>query len=807
MDTLKFTDLKQVPTPNDIKRAKDFERVGNYFVAKDLTYTHLSDGQYTAPAVHSAGDKAVVIKLMRKRKFEKQKTRNHIPGDHLNVESHLQSKNFSNSHVMMPLEQISVGENLARIFDVGSTDLESYLEKYPKLDTKTALSIAIRVGDGLYDLHRQGVVHTDVAPLNIILFPNDVRLTDLDAASVEYQPGKHKKERSDWDRWGNRFGLPPEMFTDAPEYTANVDIYQTAAMLYRMLAGDWPYDAEAQTREMTYEVRMETYRKLHAKGDMKFPESITPELQAVIKKAMDPHPGRRYESMRQFVVDLIAAYSALDKNDFLRRIKKKNLAEIVDSIAHREKVFHTARGKGAETLTWELEQLKAEYRLKKEQEKTGVSLFTQRELTTRSVHSTTLEKDAHAQLNAQHEVKSYFERQDPAYLAQLKALASQIKEPMEKTTRAAVCIPVAGAQESSNIYKTLKSYAEQKADFHTFEIVLLINIPERFVASKAEALQKTLSEIIRAKRDFPHLNVRNANVVLPDDQVRIGNIRKIGTDLALMRQQETGVNQDLLLLSNDADNQGISESYIKSYLEYFAEHPDKDGAVGNLQFDPQAFIRFPVVQVKQEFATNLDQTGFKNGNVNLFGSNSVMKTSIYSAIGGYPTSLKTGEQEWTGATIRKLRKHKGTLGFVEKAVLTTSSRRAVTSYLQGKRVTFGDEKAEERMRSMNIEDFPLFDFENSEHVERFKTEITEIINRIVSSYEQGERLGKNSWYYRKNLEKIGIHMKVLGDPHNPESKIVITDIGKFIKRQEVMQRAIKRSESNMAKVIEASLEV
>src|SRR3989344_17194 len=417
-----------------------------------------------------------------------------------------------------------------------------------------------------------------------------------------------------------------------------------------------------------------------------------------------------------------------------------------------------------------------------------------------SVPSDTLLKNSEAILNPEEEITKYFERQDNQYLKQLEILNGQIGEPMETNTRLVVCIPVAGHQESKNIYQTLESFAKQKRNPKEFEVLLFVNSPERTKTESIDEINKTKAEIERAQREFPELQIRVAQTFLPQNDIRIGNIRKILTDLALLRQRSAGITRDLILMSNDADNQGISEEYIDSYIKYFEEHPEKEGAVGNLQYDPNAFIRFPVIHLRQELSTFLDQVGFKNGNVTLFGGNSAIKSSIYASIGGYPAGLKRW-QHWAGDAIRKLRKKKSTLGFIAEGPLVTSGRRAVASAVFGAQgeIIFGDQESEIKMRALDIENFPIFDCVNEEALRNLQVELEQAINQLIDNYEKGDKLGKNSFYYRTNLEKVGIRYVV-----EENGAIHITNMDRFIERQEMMQKMIKGGERNMAKVIETS---
>jgi serine/threonine protein kinase len=792
------------------------QKIGAYIVAKDLAYNEHEHTGLTAPAVkEGAEDKVYVVKQLSQTQLADNNSRHQIPPEFEDTEDYLQTRKFLHPSVITPMDRVREGENNARVYEAGLGNLEDYLEGNKKMDVNQALSVMIRLGDGLVALHKKGVVHGDIAPLNMILFPKTVKLGDLDSASID-PSGQGKFNRKDNKLWGNRFILPPEMYKDSPTFDSSVDTYETAATLYRMLAGKWPYDAEGHTRELPYPQRMEAYRKMHAAGKIEFPSSMPVSLQRIIQQAMDPNPRKR-PSMREFTTTLLdikeKELPTSEQREFLKRQNSKTVIELEQSIDHRSHILERFRKAKKDTkgVEWEIQQLQKKLTAMRDQPAQefgpGVFVFRQKELTSDSVPSETIKDNEKAKLDVYKEIRDYLDRQDPQYLEQLAILESQIPEPMQPQTEVVACIPVAGHQEVASIYNTIASYANQKADPKSFEVLLLVNFPQRLIGERSDDIRKTQEEIEKAKRDFPKLRLRVATTILPDDQVKIGNIRKIGTDLALLRQRRSKSHKDLVLLSNDADNEGLSENYVTNFVRHFTEHPEKDGAVGNLQFSPNGFIKFPTIQVKAEFATNLDQQGFKNGNVDLFGNNSAMKSSIYAAIGGYPTALKTGEQEWTGNTIRKLRKSKKTLGFVEDGLLLTSVRRLLITELKKleNQVAFGDHSAEAEMRALDLDSYPPFDFSKPEAVEDLRQKLEVIVNKTVGHYESGDKLGKNSWFYMTNLEKVGIKYKVEGDPKDPNSRIIITDMSKFIIRQQAMQKSIKSGEKNMVKVYEASL--
>ncbi|MDB5184128.1 MAG: hypothetical protein JWO07_809, partial [Candidatus Saccharibacteria bacterium] len=158
-------------------------------------------------------------------------------------------------------------------------------------------------------------------------------------------------------------------------------------------------------------------------------------------------------------------------------------------------------------------------------------------------------------------------------------------------TKITVCIPVAAANESENIYRTLSLFAAQDADSKKASLILLnVNWKQSLEGDPAQMqkIQKTLSEILRAKKDFPDLRISSFEKVWTDDFVRqkqgkiYGEVIKVLYDtaaLALEKAVSEGrrTNEvEALLVTNDADTLGMSRNYLKNYIKTFDENPKND---------------------------------------------------------------------------------------------------------------------------------------------------------------------------------------------------------------------------------------
>ncbi|MCB0168627.1 MAG: serine/threonine protein kinase [Anaerolineae bacterium] len=173
----------------------------------------------------------------------------------------------------------------------GGETLDTRLRRKLKLSELTSVEIAWQVADALAYAHRQGIVHRDVKPSNILLSSDDhAMLTDFGVAQAWDDPSLTKE--------GHIVGTPAYM---APEQVAQggtidhrADLYSLGVVLYRMATGRTPF-------------RGTTPQMLHAHIYEKPPTPsslarMSPETETIILRAMAKNPRDRYpdgEAMTQ----------------------------------------------------------------------------------------------------------------------------------------------------------------------------------------------------------------------------------------------------------------------------------------------------------------------------------------------------------------------------------------------------------------------------------------------------------------------------------------------------------------------------
>jgi serine/threonine protein kinase len=155
-----------------------------------------------------------------------------------------------------------------------------------------AVYIAIQICNGLAYAHRKvgsdgqplGIIHRDVSPQNILLsFEGEVKIVDFGIARAasritSTQAGVVK---------GKVSYMSPEQIT-GQQLDNRSDIFAIGVMLYEMLTNRLPFEGETPQQSMA----------LVTRGDYEKPQKINKkidkQLAAVIKKALEKNPKKRY---------------------------------------------------------------------------------------------------------------------------------------------------------------------------------------------------------------------------------------------------------------------------------------------------------------------------------------------------------------------------------------------------------------------------------------------------------------------------------------------------------------------------------
>ena len=208
-----------------------------------------------------------------------------------------QTAGLSHPNIVSVFDQGHEGEILYLVMELlpGIT-LRELLNDYGQLNPEQALDIATAILQALAVAHKEGILHRDVKPENVMLV-NDGRIKLGDF-------GLARPVTSATETGGSLLGtvayIAPELLTRSQADNRS-DLYSVGVMLYEMLTGTQPF-----VGENPMQVAMQ-----HAKSPMPLAsnvvDTVTPEFDAVIQKATAKQPQNRHGDARVFLSELRAA--------------------------------------------------------------------------------------------------------------------------------------------------------------------------------------------------------------------------------------------------------------------------------------------------------------------------------------------------------------------------------------------------------------------------------------------------------------------------------------------------------------------
>lgn len=185
---------------------------------------------------------------------------------------------------------------------VEGPSLFDLLERRPGrcLGIADALRTAIHIGAGLHHLHRNGYLHLDLKPANLLLRNQVPVLVDFDVAR------KVRPSRRPAKRLGTAPYMAPEQVTLEP-LSPSTDVYGLGAVLYEMVTGRWPFEA-VYTKEEHREGDERLYPQIGSEpppSPAKFNPKIPASLDRAILRCLARDPGDRFQTMHALLLDLV----------------------------------------------------------------------------------------------------------------------------------------------------------------------------------------------------------------------------------------------------------------------------------------------------------------------------------------------------------------------------------------------------------------------------------------------------------------------------------------------------------------------
>jgi serine/threonine-protein kinase len=176
----------------------------------------------------------------------------------------------------------------------GQTLRRAIVERGP-LEIRTCASIAIQLCEGIKAVHNKEMIHRDIKTENILLSrAHEVKITDCGlAARIINEEGLAEE----LGIAGTTAYMSPEQIR-GDQIDRRSDIFSAGVVLYEMLTGHLPFEAE-QPSALMYLIGNTDPSPLQAHR-----KDIPPALSRVVHRALEKDPVDRYQQVDQMIEEL-----------------------------------------------------------------------------------------------------------------------------------------------------------------------------------------------------------------------------------------------------------------------------------------------------------------------------------------------------------------------------------------------------------------------------------------------------------------------------------------------------------------------